>query len=949
MALKSVPESATAAADYINAAVLVGYATADLRYTEEAASVNFVLTSGGLTGTGTLDLTLYLKDWSEASLKLSNTTGLVIANPTVGLYKLEDGSEFSDSKDTANFTGKVGPADNPDKVVHYYGKKQTNTATQLAAGTYDFTVTFTLANGKVAIYSSKVMILPNQETKADIGIPEVIGLPPTPPTDFKVGYIAPTNKDSDYYKAVFNWTDTSSSEMAFELDLFDVTGNQDVSPDSLNTETKWGGDTANSNPANIKTYSNSTVNPSDLTSKTTVFYGLKVDNGPSWYAGSLNRNNEFAIFYLELGKRYLARIRAVSAQGNSEYATTIVTTATGKPVPEGTAYSATIHSYAYSTPAETVYVVEKGAATAETASLGASEGNASTATNKVAVTAFNTHIINLFRVRYELNGGAFTSPSSLSSVYYFDQLTAGNPIMQPDGDAVITLADGVINSNPLIYNGTKYGTIVEYAPITVKSDSTSNGKPWTSWSKNSIDASLATTNDNVYPSVYTEINDSGTDTVKWQDVLGVASVTAGTTPIPSSVMIYRNVGTGAAPKYVLANIKTVPATTSADKYYQRRLEPYTDYSNIVLYANYTAATFGVTLKQAADYRIENNLGIKASLTGTEDPEIFTVATDSGTGELVTSSSAEVDVLSSTVTGRTYDETNSVTVTDEIRTDGKTYATQTGTGNADDPYVYTVVDLTITDSTATGYVANGTVVYVLTALGSAKVAENDYLIINRNYTTVVKAKYDNNTTAITDAVRTNGKVYATRTGTSVDDYVYTIVDLQEQTYKLADDTLVYKKTGTGNSATDYASTPVKLAVVRSSTDTYATLESGTYTDITNKAELVYVVASDANVYEETSPKVETTHTANSLYLTYSYNTFAKNGAAAFGTYDKVVVEVFLQGKKGGTSVGEYGPSSTAFTIPLNNFKTGTYFAKFKAYTAANNKTPYEYTIYFQLNE
>ena len=587
------PASGWVLSNYISSAVLIAYATADLRYTEEAAAVNFVLTSDGLSGSGTLDIDFYLDDWEKAKLELVEKTAggvdtLVIADATIGLYDIETGNfAFSGSKvnpfdlsganltndaknnledhDPANFTG----------LVNYDGG---DAADSLTAGTYDIAITFTLKNGNKYIWSDKIIILPNQTTKAIIGIPdEVIECPPADPSDFKIGYIAPAYSDSDYYKVVFNWKDNSKNEQYFELDLYDVTADTDnFTPATLNTVAKWSASTS----SNTKTFSYN-------------FYGLKAEKGPNWYAGSLNRNNTQAVFYIELGKRYLARIRAVNEAGPSEYATTVITTATGDVVNTGAsdyAFDETTMSKVYSTAAVTAYTISAGLSTAETASLANDETRDGTTTEKVI--KFNTNIINLFRVRYELSGGAFTE-GAIDTVYYFDQLTAGNPIMMPDGKDTYNLADITptpTNTNAKIYN--------EGAVLNLEYGEGDSAKKWTSWK-------IASISGDKYPYEYTACTAGGAP-VDGTTYYKVSSTTA-TADINGNTTTYV--------------VEATPDTLAATDFTITGLANYMGYSNIVLYASYSSSTFGVVIKNVEDYTIEKLLNISLAASGTGTPKL----------------------------------------------------------------------------------------------------------------------------------------------------------------------------------------------------------------------------------------------------------------------------------------------------------------------------------------
>lgn len=576
------PAAGWVIADYINNAVLIAYANADLRYTKEAAAVNFVLMSDGISGNGTIDLDVYLDNWSAASLALKqNATDLVISKATIALYNIETGSVIAGTTVTPfdlSAATAVGSA------IKYIGG---DSSASIAAGTYDVTVTFTLQNGNKYIYSDKIIILPNQVTEGELAIPEVIELPPAAPTAFKIGYIAPAYKDSDYYKVVFNWTDNSKNEQYFELDLYDVTADTtNITPATANNVAAW----ASSSSSNTKTYSFN-------------FYGLKVDDGPSWYAGSLNRNNEAAVFYIPLNKRYLARIRAVNQAGASEYAITEIASGDER----------------YSAPAATEYTVSQGGSTAESAYLSAAETK--NGSSDPAVVKFNTDIINLFRIRYELSGGTFDE-GAVKTVYYFDQLAAGNPIMIPDGAATVSLETGVINTDSTIYNSGN--------ALTLKYGSEEAARKWTAWKINSISG-------DTYPSLYTAATAGAYSA-------GTTYYTVYSTSADADI-------NGNTTTYAIANPQpTQDSEVTANHYKIDGLANYLGYKSIVLYASYSSSTFGVEIKNVADYMLETNLKAVASVTGTGSPQLSNPPSD-----------ASIDVLVGDPTGAAVTKSQYLTI------------------------------------------------------------------------------------------------------------------------------------------------------------------------------------------------------------------------------------------------------------------------------------------------
>lgn len=363
-------------------AVLSGVAAADLRYSTGNTTVNFYLTSDGLKGKGGFDIKLYLKDWSDESKNAFDAINNwnVLDKVEVALYKLEAPRQTLD--------GAVSPA------VSFSSRFSEDTAYRFEASgitpkCYELVVTFS-RDGKNYDFSDKIFILPCQTTTATIGIPDVLDNEPEAPANLKQGYVAPESEDSNYFKTVFTWTDNSNTESNFEIQLMDVSSNENVlasTVDSLTNaelETLWA---ENSTVDNTFSYDEN-------------FYGKKIadDTRPVWYAGNLGLNSEYAVFTMPLGKRYLARIRSVNPVGGS--------------------------SWCYSVSAATSVNLPYGSTTAESDSL--------SGVKTLSAKAFSTKIVNLYRLAYYLADGAFTVPS-IPTIYYFSQANGGNAIMIPDG------------------------------------------------------------------------------------------------------------------------------------------------------------------------------------------------------------------------------------------------------------------------------------------------------------------------------------------------------------------------------------------------------------------------------------------------------------------------------------------------------------------------------------
>ena len=1041
----------------ISKAYFIGYANADLRYTEEAASVNFVLSSDGLTGNGKMKIKFYLEDWSDTMLaSLNSENKLVIDNATIALYDIKTGEEIGGTKlSPAQFSGKTSTSN----TVDYYGSNGAE-YTDIAVGTYNCLVTFTNKDGQHFYGGDQVRIVANQTTEALCPIRQEIADPPQPPKKFSVGYIAPDYDSSDYYKAVFNWEDDSKNVLYYEIALYDITSSTKITAGQANVKENW--PTTNTG---VVIYGNSKNNPITK-EETKVFYGLKEVSGPNWYAGSLNRGNFQAIFYLELGKRYLARIRGVSEVGNSEWGTTQIAANSYKEEAVGPtsnaegaiANAANLEHAAYCYPAATTYTAN------HTAELATMENDES-----LTAIPFNTEVIGLFRVTYELSGGTI-KPSSLKTVYYFDQLVNGNPIMQPDSVRTIKLADGIKNKDSSIYNNNK--------TITLKYGSGSSAKKWTSWKQNAISGTT-------YPSDYLACN--------------------ALTAYNPAETYYVELASGG---YARTTLTAAPDPTSGwVDYYTGTLQKYKGCENLVLYANYTSNTFGVKIVNASDYLIQNNLGLKATLTGSggKTPVIKISSADK-------LGSTSVDVIK-TLYGDVY---TPVTVTDEIVAD------TTGTTT-----YYTVNDGTDTLATfnGTGSKVPGDIVYTKREVSTPTLTQQKYFIVDRTQVPVTykvkkltekmikanKQEYfqlvyikadeawwnDSNTVPVsgtaknvyTDAKGTGGipatekmKKAATnafyRAITTQTDNAWWTAKNDDGSYKVVASTDTapvvvwveeeaktkvavtegmlkavrneyYSSTNTKTNAAFWrtatvtskiysnpeATTEATLnqAMIKAARNEYFYISSYEATDYdwwngvttanfyytdsngageanvetdmitagkgefyrqnwiaTDKAFWTTATVGTTKVYtsnvgaDETvviedmvvggknifytkndgsDVQVTTLTAGNSVYVkelgttintedlkfTIAYNTKAENGVAAFGTYEKVLLELKKQGTEKGTSVGVYSVMGSSFTVPLKTFTSGTYRAILKCYLPnTDNEAPYEYPIDILIN-
>lgn len=302
-------------------AVLIGYAAVDL--TRHANSAIFTLKPDGLTTPGKVKLT--------TSLEGSWTIPDNIESVRLGIYNFTKGTVVNYSDDSSTVvtaTKSAGTIAFPST----FG----DSSKDLAPGTYTFKVEFLNAKAECeAEWSDSLVILPGKTNSTAVAVPNVLGTAPAAATAFTASYVAGTEDSTPgFYDVKFEWDGTAcTNERYFEIDLLDVTGSTVAAIPT--DETIW----------------ESAVTDSG---NTAVTYGADVIENQLYVEGSLLANNTSLTMKLELGKAYVARIRAVNRAGSS--ANTYVT-------------------------------------------VGAGNGTG---------TVFGGTFINLFRIRYNLQGGTYT-------------------------------------------------------------------------------------------------------------------------------------------------------------------------------------------------------------------------------------------------------------------------------------------------------------------------------------------------------------------------------------------------------------------------------------------------------------------------------------------------------------------------------------------------------------
>lgn len=260
-------EGATEVADIVtkDAAVLSGNAVVDL--TKANATTSMTLTPDGIGTNGKVVLALNFDNADEEKVA---SKGLKYV---AGLYNKINGEKINETTETDLADGTYS--------VDYIEK-----------GLYTFKVTITATDGTGPwYYSDDIYIEGNRTTEETIDLPKIIGEVPTAP-EALTATLDTDNAELGRYTANFTWTRTSYNESGFELEIVEL----DEIPATID-ETLF-------DESNIFTVENFT----------STEYPIYAKDG-TLSAGSTNID-----YYLETGKIYVARIRAVNYNGKSGWA-----------------------------------------------------------------------------------------------------------------------------------------------------------------------------------------------------------------------------------------------------------------------------------------------------------------------------------------------------------------------------------------------------------------------------------------------------------------------------------------------------------------------------------------------------------------------------------------------------------------------------------------------------
>ena len=465
------PSDSSKDSTILKEAIFVGYANVDLSYTTQ---VKFYLSDTDIASTGTVDLKLLLDEsWTDEQVADLNENYTV----TFGLYYIKSGAGVEGAADINAATGFLSKT-TPFLTSIYYSS--------VAAGNYNFIVTFKKSGGKKYSYSDRLIVAANRSVDASVYIPNVIERVPDAPQNFKAAWSMDSllyygeydsassssgrlseNTDIDEYNVdgyglLLKWDDMSNNETGFRIMLADITKikstEADVKsaiaalPDAM-TDSAW----------------QTLVGSSETNSEYVRVFDEDCAGSEEYIGGSCGRNSSQLILFVPFGSCYVAKIQAVNDEGVSEAC--------------------------YATFGDALSVLDENDKDYTTTGV-RYNGNAFTAGTETS------KVINLYKTVYFLNGG---------TEYYYagDTLKAGTPEYliryrtYGDGGIMVsaeTKAEGTIDA-PYIY-------------------CTATGSRWTHWTRDALNGKrLSEFVDAELISI-----DEGTSYEKYADYEGYASL-----------------------------------------------------------------------------------------------------------------------------------------------------------------------------------------------------------------------------------------------------------------------------------------------------------------------------------------------------------------------------------------------------------------------------------------
>lgn len=375
-------------------AVLIGYGNVDMMFTNQ---IKFTLTPKGLSKTGKVNLTLKLESGTNIP------EGYVA---TAYIYDITTGDEIKSSESNPVSLKQV--LDN-DELLDAAGASFTANSKDINPGTYRFQIEFVKENeNRKYVWNDTLIILPGKTVTQEIIIPNLVGTVPAAPSEFKVEFNKYINnldvltdeaEEATYpgfYVAHFTWNGSAvTTEMNFAMQIAEVADNLSIT-EAVNDASKF--------EAIFGATEAAVPDPTKANAKYTFNYLNDIRANTRFYkGGSLFANSNYVDVYLELGKRYVARLYS---ENNAGYSTTA--------------------SYL------TIDPVESGA-------------------------VLNT--INRYRVKYVTQGGTWNNGadkgdepdgSNRDKIVYWSQSDQTYAVLNPVQDSTTHLGT---TSNPYLYNG----------------------------------------------------------------------------------------------------------------------------------------------------------------------------------------------------------------------------------------------------------------------------------------------------------------------------------------------------------------------------------------------------------------------------------------------------------------------------------------------------------------
>ncbi|MCQ2578975.1 MAG: hypothetical protein MJ176_10645 [Treponema sp.] len=312
-------------------AVLMGTAQLMLLNRPASPKVSFTLSPDGLKTPGTFQNEIKFEQWSETMIKLnaSNkiTTGGIFDTIEVSLKNKLTGvvENYADNTTPVSYGNSdieftAGTAANQlNDFTFTFG----DGTTKMAPGTYLLYIKLSDSGNsmKTITISDDFVVLPGYKNDKAFTIQNRLEQPAAAPTDFKLSYSDPEVIKKDMYTMNFEWARAAAkNEEWFEILFVDITGKTAVPA----IDDVW--DKTANPPAVAAAYTdkakywdfNVRNDPLDAADPLDPSH-VPHPGDPNYIDGSLTAGNTALKMYAELGHQYVAWIRAVNVSGESDW------------------------------------------------------------------------------------------------------------------------------------------------------------------------------------------------------------------------------------------------------------------------------------------------------------------------------------------------------------------------------------------------------------------------------------------------------------------------------------------------------------------------------------------------------------------------------------------------------------------------------------------------------